>query len=62
MTLSAEARALYEGMRTEELLRSQMAFEADYRDAHSDKDFCRGRLALIAEVLAARVMWLDVDA
>lgn len=49
-------RTLYESMGTGDLLELRAAFEDDYRDTTTDmgKDFCRGRLALIADVLRAR--------
>jgi len=56
MTPTPDVCAAYRQMQTLDLLHVQAAFESDYKDdlTEEGKDFCRGRLALISEILAAR--------
>lgn len=55
MVISDETRQVYEGMSTDELHRLRVAFGLDMEDAKPETiEFCTGRLALIAEVLARR--------
>ena len=57
MTPDDSKRTLYESIGTLELLELRAAFEADYAQSPTEMgmQFCRGRLALIADVLLARL-------